>query len=168
MWPYILFFGKAFYALCPDLHHALLIPFYITYCAFSCSPCQRCSYVWTVMVKIAQSCPTLCDPMDCSLPGSSVHGILQAIVLEWIAISFSKGSSQPRDRTQVSRIVDTHFTIWANVADTVHPCFNGILPQSYFSLFFKHMPAELAFFNWTIFKVFIAFVTVLLLICFDF
>ena len=110
----------------------------------------------------------LCNPMGCSLPGSSVHGIFQAIVLEWIAISFSKGSSQPRDRTQVSRIVDTHFTIWANVADTVHPCFNGILPQSYFSLFFKHMPAELAFFNWTIFKVFIAFVTVLLLICFDF
>ena len=51
--------------------------------------------------------------MDCSLPGSSVHGIFQAIVLEWIAISFSRGSSQPRDQTQVSRIVDRHFTIWA-------------------------------------------------------
>ena len=47
-------------------------------------------------------CPTLCDPMDCSLPGSSVYGILQARILEWIAISFSRGSSQPRDRTQVS------------------------------------------------------------------
>ena len=46
-----------------------------------------------------------------SLPGSSVHGIFQAIVLEWIAISFSRGSSQPRDRTQVSRIADRHFTI---------------------------------------------------------
>ena len=56
--------------------------------------------------EVAQSCPTLCDPMDCSLPGSSVHGIFQAIVLEWIAISFSRGSSQPRDRTRVSRIVD--------------------------------------------------------------
>ena len=118
--------------------------------------------------EVAQSCLTLCNPMGCSLPGSSVHGIFQAIVLEWIAISFSKGSSQPRDRTQVSCIVDRHFTVWANVADTVHPCFNGILPQSYFSLFFKHMPAELAFFNWTIFKVFIAFVTILLLICFGF
>ena len=51
--------------------------------------------------------------MDCSLPGSSVHGIFQAIVLEWIAISFSKGSSQPRDRTQFSRIVDRRFTVWA-------------------------------------------------------
>ena len=46
---------------------------------------------------LAQSCLTLCDPMDCSLPGSSVHEIFQAIVLEWIAISFSRGSSQPRD-----------------------------------------------------------------------
>ena len=43
--------------------------------------------------EVAQSCPTLCNPMDCSLPSSSVHGIFQAIVLEWIAISFSRGSS---------------------------------------------------------------------------
>ena len=63
--------------------------------------------------EVAQLCPTLCDPMDCSLPGSSVHGIFQAIVLEWIAISFSRGSSQPRDRTRVSRIVDRRFTVWA-------------------------------------------------------
>ena len=51
--------------------------------------------------EVAQSCPTLCDPMDCSLPGSSVHGIFQALVLEWIAISFPRGSSQLRDRTRV-------------------------------------------------------------------
>ena len=63
-------------------------------------------------VKV-QSRPILCDPMDCSLPGSSVHGIFQAIVLEWIAISFSRGSSQPRDWTLVSRIIDRCFTIWA-------------------------------------------------------
>ena len=54
-----------------------------------------------ICVLVAQSCPTLCEPMDCSLPGSSVHGILQARVLEWVAISFSRGSSQPRDRTFV-------------------------------------------------------------------
>ena len=47
--------------------------------------------------EVAQSCLTLCDPMDCSLPGSFLHGILQARVLEWVAISFSRGSSQPRD-----------------------------------------------------------------------
>ena len=63
--------------------------------------------------EVAQSCPTLYDPMDCSLPGFSVHGIFQAIVLEWIAISFSRRSSQPRDRTRVSCIVDRRFTVWA-------------------------------------------------------
>ena len=62
--------------------------------------------------EIAQS-PTLCNPIDCSLPGSSVHGIFQAIVLKWITISFSRGSSQPRARTQVSCIVDRRFTVWA-------------------------------------------------------
>ena len=46
---------------------------------------------------VAQSCPTLCDPMDCSLPGSSVHGIFQARVLEWVAIAFSRGSFRPSD-----------------------------------------------------------------------
>ena len=63
--------------------------------------------------EVAQSCPTLCDPTDCSLPGFSIHGIFQARVLEWIAISFSRGSSWLRDRTQVSRIVNRRFTIWA-------------------------------------------------------
>ena len=55
--------------------------------------------------EVTQLCPTLWDPMDCSLPGSSVHGIFQARVLEWVAISFSRVSSQPRDQTQVSHIV---------------------------------------------------------------
>ena len=49
------------------------------------------------LVLVAQSCPTLCDPMDCSPPGSSVHGILQPRILEWVDIPFSRGSSQPRD-----------------------------------------------------------------------
>ena len=47
--------------------------------------------------EVAQLCPTLCDPMDCSLPGSSIHRIFQARILEWIAISFSRRASQPRD-----------------------------------------------------------------------
>ena len=63
--------------------------------------------------KVAESCPTLCDPMDCSLPGFSVHGIFQARVLKWVAISFSRGSSWPRDRTWVSRVVGKRFTHWA-------------------------------------------------------
>ena len=83
---------------------------------FTASPVCCPSLVSTVKEsesEVAQSCPTLCNPMDCSLPGSSVHGIFQAIVLEWIAISFSRGSSWPRDWTRVSRIVDRCFTIWA-------------------------------------------------------
>ena len=50
--------------------------------------------------------------MDSSLPGSSVHGVLKARILEWIAIPFSSGSSQPRDQTQVSSIAGRFFTIW--------------------------------------------------------
>ena len=53
---------------------------------------------------------SLCNPMDCSPPGASVHGILQARVVEWVAISFSRGSSLPRDRTQVSSIAGGFFT----------------------------------------------------------
>ena len=69
----------------------------------------------TVKVKseVAQSCPTLCDPVDCSPPGSSLHGILQARVLEWVPISLSRGSSRPRDLTQVSCIAGRRFNLWA-------------------------------------------------------
>ena len=62
--------------------------------------------------EVAQSCLTL-RPHGLSLPGSSLHGILQARVLEWVAISFSRGSSRPRDQTQVSRIPGKHFNLWA-------------------------------------------------------
>ena len=55
-------------------------------------------------VLVAQSCMILCTPMNCSLPGSSVHGILQARILEWVAISSFRGSSWPRNQTWVSRI----------------------------------------------------------------
>ena len=68
----------------------------------------------------AQSCLTLCDPMDCSLSGSSVHGIFQARVLEWIAISFSRGSSWPRNLTWVSRIASRHFTVWATLQGSLY------------------------------------------------
>ena len=62
-------------------------------------------------VKVPQSCPALCKPMDCSRPDSSVHGILQARILQWVAIPFSRGSSQPRDQIQVSCIAGGFFTI---------------------------------------------------------
>ena len=77
---------------------------------------QILSCVWREEVKwseVAQLCPTLWDPMDCSPPDSSIHEILQARLLEWVAISFSRGSSRPRDWTRVSCIVGRCFTICA-------------------------------------------------------
>ena len=61
----------------------------------------------------------LCDPLDWGLPGFSVHGIFQVRLLEWVAISFSRGSSRPRDQTQVSRIVGRHFTILATIGSSL-------------------------------------------------
>ena len=67
----------------------------------------------SLLVLIACWYLTLCNLMDCTLPGSSVHGILQARILEWVAISFSRGFSQPRYWTWVSCIAGRFFTIWA-------------------------------------------------------
>ena len=67
----------------------------------------------TDLVLVTLSCPTLWDPKDYNSPGSSVHGILQARILERVAIPFSRGSSQPRDRTQISHIAGRFFTVWA-------------------------------------------------------
>ena len=64
---------------------------------------------------VAQPCPTLWDPMDCSLPGSSVHGSLQARILKWVAIPFSKGSTWLGDWTWVSSIAGKLFTTWATI-----------------------------------------------------
>ena len=66
-----------------------------------------------VEVLVTQLCPTLWDPTDCSLPGFSVHGISQVRIVEWVAIPFSRGSSPPRDRTQVSCLAGRFFIISA-------------------------------------------------------
>jgi len=78
----------------------------------------------SIGLLVTQSCPTLSDPMVCSPPGSSVHGIFQARVLEWIAISFSRGSSRPRDWTRISCTVGTFFTDWVTRKPSV-----GLLPH---------------------------------------
>ena len=65
---------------------------------------KKITFLYIVFVKVTQSCPTLCDPMQ-----YRVHGILQARILVWVSIPFSKGSSQPRDQTQVSDIAGTFF-----------------------------------------------------------
>ena len=67
----------------------------------------------TVTAIAAQSCLTLWDSMDCSPPCSSIHGVFQARVLEWVAIPFSRACSQPRDRTWVSHTAGRFFTLWA-------------------------------------------------------
>ena len=64
-----------------------------------------------VKMLVAQLCLTLCNPMDCSPPGSSILGILQAKILEWVAMTFSRGSSQHRDRTWVSHIAGRFFPV---------------------------------------------------------
>ena len=83
---------------------------------------QKALLVWTSSKLCDRDCSgfqrkkekslSLCDPMDCSPPGSSVGGIFQARVLEWVSVSFSRGSSWPRDRTLISRIVGRRFTVW--------------------------------------------------------
>ena len=76
-------------------------------CYSSCNKVGLLSYRNVYLVKsvlccsVAQSCPTLCNPMVCHQPGSSVHGILQARILKWLAISYSSESSQPRDQTHI-------------------------------------------------------------------
>ena len=79
--------------------------------------CRHATGIFTLWRKkkvlVCQLCLTLCNPMDCSSPGSSAHGILQARILEWVAIPFSGGSSQLRDQIRVSCIASRFFTIWA-------------------------------------------------------
>ena len=79
---------------------------------------RHCEFQWIYFFSmkfkesesdVAQSCLTFCDPTDCSLPVSSIHGIFPARVLVWAAISFSRGSSWPRGRTQISCIADRPF-----------------------------------------------------------
>ena len=71
--------------------------------------------IYVLVVKVPQSCLTLCDPMD-----YTAHGILQARILEWVAGPFSRGSSQPTDHTQVSRVAGGFFTSWATREAHLH------------------------------------------------
>ena len=74
-----------------------------------CSSLELCIHMGES--KIAQACPTLCDPIN-----YTVHGVLQARILEWVAFPFSRGSSQPRDRTQVSRIAGRFIRVYLSLA----------------------------------------------------
>ena len=92
----------------------LLLSLFLFYCFIILSSCLE--FRWDDLknvCEVAQKCLTLCNPMDCSLPGSSVHGIFQARILESVAISFSRGSSRPRDWTWLSHTAGRLITIWA-------------------------------------------------------
>ena len=95
------------FSTCSEMNwkqYTLLVCFhvnFITVCACVCS--------------VTQLCLTLCESTHCSLPGSSVHGICQAGIPEWVVIPFSRGSFQTKDRTQVSCIASRFFTVWATL-----------------------------------------------------
>ena len=99
-----------------------------------------------VKVLVAQSCPTLGNCMDCSLPGSSVHGMLLARILQWVAIPFSRRSSQPRDWPWVSCIAGRFFTIWDtelwwdrvnDIRSSGTPGLEALWSTDYFSLIYQ-------------------------------
>ena len=103
------------YRLSPKLLRETFIPLKNLYrekCHFISWRCYL-GKVESLTKLVTQSCPTLCNPTDCSLSGSSVHGIFQARILMWVAIPFSRRSSWPRDRTWVSHIAGRFFTVWA-------------------------------------------------------
>ena len=91
--------------------HASVAGFFNHCAAWEASPAE-----WSES-EVAQLCLTLFDPVDCRPPGSSIHGISQARILEWVAISFSRGSCRPKDRTRVSRIADRRLNLWATTED---------------------------------------------------
>ena len=99
-----------FSSVCSDKHHVSSL---LTADPWASALDTGFSKLMEHVCLVAQSCLTLCDPTDCSPPGSSVHGILQARILGWIVISFSRGSSQPRKWNLVSRTAGRFFTNWA-------------------------------------------------------
>ena len=105
-------------------------------------------------VLVVQSCPTLWDPVDCSLPGSSIQRILQATILEWVAIPHSRGSSWPRDQTWVSCTAGRFLTIWATkeVPQTVdlQKCLKANIES--FSLSFSPLTQILDFLDGSVVK----------------
>ena len=103
-------FYQVTYSYCPKIIYSFLnhAPFSQWKWKWSHSIVSDSATLWTIAYKV-----WLCDPVDCSLSGSSLHGIFQARILEWVAISFSRGSSRPRDQTQVSRIASRCFNLWA-------------------------------------------------------
>ena len=107
---------------------------------------QTLSVTEPVNIVVGQLlCPTLCDPMDCSLPGSSVHGISQARILEWVVISFSRGSSQSRDGTCISCTGRSILYHWAT-REALSPVniMSKVISPLQFTFLIKATPVSLA------------------------
>ena len=101
--------------------HAVLVSWLISLSAIPSRPVLGVFFTLVLLMLVTGSCPTLCDPMGYSVPGSYVRGILQAGILEWVAIPFSRGSSPPRAQTRVSCIAGRFFTVWAISSTHVVP-----------------------------------------------
>ena len=121
--------SHAYMHVCTTLTQHVYIWTHATACLYHTSHLHVCAHVWWSESE-SHSLLSLCDPMDNSLPGSSVHGILQAWILEWVAISSFRGSSQPWDWTQVSRIAGRFFTIWAT-REVTQACSHTITHHGY-------------------------------------
>ena len=130
------------------IKHSWFIPGFslsFLWLSLSCPPSLSLIFFLVTQVLAAQSCPTLWDPMDCGPQGSSVHRILQARILEWVAISFSRGSSRPRNQTRVSCIAGRFFSIWATREESNLPetCstkgHNDLLPHCQFQSTLKSL-----------------------------
>ena len=96
--------------------------------------------LWTVLV--AQLCPTLCEPTNCSPPSFSVHGILQTRILEWISIPFSRRTSKPRDQTLVSCLTGRFFTVWATGKSPTMEFYSAIKRNAFESILMSWMNLE--------------------------
>ena len=113
---------------------------------------------WTVWCwkksVVPQSCPTLWDPMDCSLPGFSVLKIFQARILEWVAISSSRGSSRPKDRTWASCIAIRLFMVWATKYNTTAKqshtwvFIKKMMKKNYHNVWFSWLSREVIWLMW--------------------
>ena len=106
---------------------------------------QNCVYC---CFSVTKPCPTHCDPMDCSPPGSPVHGILQARILEWVAMLSSRESYQPRNWTQVSRIAGEFFTIWAIREAPLFSWGKALMESWHHKNYFWNYSNSLSFLQW--------------------
>ena len=108
-WSWLLTRNTATFYIQECSAHVSLWQFYGFWSIYVFNPFYFCMWYWvSEWMKVAQLCPTLCNPID-----YTVHGILQARILELVASPFSRGSSQPRDRTQISHVAGGFFTSWA-------------------------------------------------------